>query len=346
VVKIKLKTILIAISVLFVLLTASAGYAATSTSGKVTIDDIKVTVDGHSYNGDFDVVPGSNVKVKVWVKNLYADETEVDLKDVSVAVKIDDIDDGEPIEEESDEEDIDTNKKQVFTINLKIPLEVEDENYDVEITVKGEENKTDFEFTDNSINMDVNKKRHNIRVNRAELTSNNLKCTRTTSFAVNLQNLGTESEENAKFRVYNDELGISKEIQFTLDSDPFDSASKYGTSVPISISPDVATGTYPISLKIDYPDGTENPIELSKDLVIEDCVKPKTTTTTQPDVIITPPRSTSTTIIPPEDIADEEEVVSDESFVSKNLPLILIVGVDVLIIIIAIVFIAAWARKK
>ncbi len=347
-VKIKIKTILVV--VLFVLLAAYSVYAVTV--NMVKIDNIKVTVDGKSDSGTINAKPGSDVKFKVKVLNLFTKTTgDLDIDSASVTITISSIDDGEDLEEESDDFDIRVDDDETVTLNFKIPMEVDEDEYNVKIRLDAEdENNTKYTVEDNSLTLKVNKETHDIRIIKADLTSNNLKCSRSTSLAVNLQNLGTSEENNGKLRIFSEQLGIAKDYSFNLGDDPFDADSKYSANVPITVSPDIESGVYPISVKVEY--ASSKTADKSVDLVVDECIKPtpRTTTTTikaEPvDVIVIPAKTTSTTITPPIDDANDNEIVAEGSFISRNLPLILIAGINLLIITIAVILIAAWARKK
>jgi len=95
-------------------------------------------------------------------------------------------------------------------------------------------------------------------------------------------------------------LDLNRQVSFALSEDPFDTDSKYTTTIPITVSEFVLPDIYPIAIKIVYGDGGEAK-ETSVDLAVENCITTHPVTTTIPpepeeeeiddtiDTIITPP---------------------------------------------------------
>ncbi len=119
---------------------------------KLKIVKITAYVDGDKDTGTIDVKPGSILEIKVKVENLYDEDIEgedLDIEDIVITATIDEIDDGDELEEEADEFDLDAEEDDTETIQFEIPWEVDDDSFDLSIEVEGEdENGTMHYATD------------------------------------------------------------------------------------------------------------------------------------------------------------------------------------------------------
>ncbi len=350
VVKIRYKQIAL-ILIVFGIIFALSGIAY---AGNLSIEDVKVYVDGKKDTGIVDVSPGSEVRFNVKVNNLFTKTVgNLEIEDITITVTIFDIDDGDEIDGESKEFNLDPDDDKTQNIIIQIPLEVDEDTYKVEIIAEGDdENGTTQKSDIEELKIDVEKESHEVLIRRATLSLNNLKCARSTQLSLNFMNLGTE-EEDVRTTVTSPELALDKVITFTLGEDPFDSDSKYSTTVPVIVGSDVEAGVYPIAVKAEYADGTESK-DASVDLVVEECVKPQPKTPPKEedeellDTVVTPPVIQPPVITPPVDDTGDE--VTEEtglgSLLSDNLPIVGFIAFDIIIIIVVIVLIANWARKK
>lgn len=109
------------------------------------ISDLDIKVDSKTskdlWHGDDvgkDAAPGSVVKISLELTNFDPQMTDDDINDVVVTAKILDIDDGEDLEEESDEIDIDSNDDEKIDLEFEIPVLVEEDTYELVLEIEGE----------------------------------------------------------------------------------------------------------------------------------------------------------------------------------------------------------------
>src|SRR3989338_5769100 len=99
------------------------------------IKSLKAYVDGEKDSGTLDVKPESEIKIKFDVENI--DESDIrDITITSVIKKIDDRDDLDP-DEDAEVDDLDVGDDDSAEIVFQIPLEVDDDNYELEIKLEG-----------------------------------------------------------------------------------------------------------------------------------------------------------------------------------------------------------------
>jgi len=311
------------------------------------IKSLKAYVDGEKDSGTLDVKPESEIKVKFDVENI----DESDIRDIEITSVIKKIDDGEDLDPDEDAEvdDLDVGDDDSAEIVFQIPLEVDDDNYELEIKLEGKyTNGTVIPTVIETLNVDVKKEKHDIWIKRAELYNPALKCTRTTQLSVNVINMGTSDEDNTVLTIINEALGLSKRDTFDLDNDPFDSDSKFSNSYPITVANDQEPGTYPVNVKVTYSDGSKI-AEKNIDLVVEACEKKATTVATVPVTTTTVP---SAVVVQQGDVvsAEPEEsagiMQSFQSVIGNKGIFAMILLVELAVIIIGIVLVVSWVRKK
>lgn len=340
VVKIKAKIMLWGLMLLFAVSFVSASC--------LDISSTDFYVDGDKESGSsIDVKPESGLEVKLKIENT-CENPDIDIEDVSVTGTIEGIDDGDDLEEESDDFDLDAGKTKKITLNFDIPLEVEDDDYTLTILVEGEQvnDSTMKHNVTNDYNVDVKKQKHDVAIRKAELDNNILKCARTTSLGVSLINLGTDDEEEVEVRITSSELGLDiKDSGIELSSDPYDSDSKYSNSYTIAAPNDQPAAAYPIKIEVKFDEGGE--VASKKvDLAVQDCpVVEEKAKKEDVEVIQEPPATT-----PPATIAPvvEAEVAEEQpaGIMGMSGLITAVIAIEVLVIIGGVLLIAKWLRKR
>lgn len=166
--------------------------------------------------------PGSRVKFYVEVENLFTREEDIGIENVEITVIIENIDDGDDLEEEANDFDLKAGRKKRKKISFDIPYEVDEDNYDVIINVLAEdENNTDYEIEWN-IELDVEKEKHDLRIMEAKLSRPIVSCNQPSTLSLNVLNIGSKDEEDALVKIENQELGIDIAESFSVEEGPDD----------------------------------------------------------------------------------------------------------------------------
>lgn len=338
-------TILLTGAILAMLLLGVAG--AQTTGDKLTTTKFKAYVNGDKDSGTIDVKPEDKLEIQFEVENTFPKTGGLDIEDIEITALIKGIDDGEDLDpdDEPDEFDLEPQENDEVNIEWEIPLEVDDRSFDLTIEVKG----TDTNGTLHIVNLDktvkVDKETHDLLLRRAELLTGTLKCSRNTQMDVNIVNIGT-SKEDMVLRVANEELGVAYQDSKELDDDPFDSDSKYSTSVPISVSKDAEAGTYVINLRATFDKGGRF-VEKNLDLVVEDCVAKEPEQTPAESVVVVqqpvqqqPPAATGNVVV-----AEPDETAETGLFSTSN-AMTFVIGLEVIVLVIGLALVAVWARKR
>lgn len=235
----------------------------------LNVKEINFYVDGDKESGTIKVGPDSKLEVKVELENLYSKETDVEIKDVLVTGILKDIDDGEDIEEDSDEFDLKPEKDKTAKLTFDIPLEVEEDEYELEILIEAEDDLGIKYEIEKEFEVEVDKKPHELEFYRAELQDDEIECSRETNIDIGIINLGTK-DEDVVLELVSSELSLSIKKKITLSEGAFDKDNKFSGLMPIKIDDDIKEGTYTITVKAIYNDGNDEK-KKSLNLVVKDC---------------------------------------------------------------------------
>ncbi len=339
---------------------------------KLSISDLDVEVDGR-WSRDLtdgetitrDAAPGDDVSFKIKFRNNYTDDENLRIEDIVAVVTIEDIDDGESLEEESKEFDIREDDDDTVTIDFQIPIEVEEDTYTVTIEADGDDENGTSHSVSWTIYLNVEKERDELRYYRQTLLPSTITCGGTTSLTIGIINTGSDDQEEVELKIIG--TGLEYENMVTIDSidaDPFDDSCKYSKSFTIPIDKDVSPGVYPITFITTYDNGRET-LEDSVELTVLECQKEEkpaedttdntdsgsstnsdtttkdtSSTDDEVDVIITP----TTPVQPP--ITTPTTQTEEKSFFESGWFIGLFIGAQLLIIIIVLVLVVMFLNKK
>jgi len=234
-------------------------------------DVIQGVVDGQNINFDDDVRPGSELRFNIDVENTFTSSEDIDIEDVTVRVTIEEIDDGEDLDEEGDEFDLNPGEEERTTVFFDIPLEVEEGDYEVLVEVEGVDDEGTEHSLEWNLEITINKERRNVIISRAGLTRDTISCSRDTRVNLEVLNIGSKEEDDIKVEIKNDDLGINfVQRSIELETDPFDNDDEYRKSLSISVGSEVAPGTYPIKVNLFISSGALFGSE-TLNLVVNEC---------------------------------------------------------------------------
>jgi len=296
---------------------------------KLAISDLDVKVDkktdknlNNNTKIDKEAVPGSIVEFKLEIENLFTDEEDLKIKDIDVEITIEDIDDGDDLAEDADEFDIKPEKNKDVSIEFDIPLEVDEDIYDVIINVEGKDENGTTHAIIWGLELEVEKESHEIRIIRAALTPSTIRCQRQISINTEIINTGSDDEDDVTLEATSADLGISS-LTADIELDEGTDDNRFTKLFTRSISADVAPGIYPITINAYY--GSTLSESKTVDLTVEDCelVKKikKEVKEEKPKVEVILPK-----------VVKEEKPKADVSFVETE-------GYIVLLVILTIMFI-------
>lgn len=353
-VKIKIRSLLIGL-VMFVFLMSTA-YAAGS---KLVFSDVDVKVgsktsknldDGDTINDEAE--PGDAVEFRIETKNNFTNAEDLDIEDITVEVTIEGIDDGDDLDEESTDFDLRAGRDKRVNVEFRVPIEVEEDTFDVLIHAEGEdENGTDHE-ADMRLRLEVDKESHKIMITRNTLSPAEISCSRKNVQAgLTAINIGNEDEEEVTVSVSNSDLGIDMEQAVSeLTAEPNEDESRFSNTYSFNVPNDAEAGSYPILFRVLY-DEDRKKTEETATLTVNDCAtaaaKGTTSSTSEESedvTVITPTTGRTTTTVVEE--APEGATITQEGFFKSNAFVTGIIIAEVVAVIVGIVLVVSLFRRK
>lgn len=306
------------------------------------------------FGEDDDVGPGAALRFDVRVENFFTDDDDLVIEDVSVLITILEIDDGDDVDDETSNFDIDAEESIDQTIELDIPFLVEQGSYDVEILVEGEDENGVKHSEEMTLELDIKKESTDVYVKEATLSRDTISCQRSTILRTKLVNIGRNDLDDLKIEAINDAIGLNfVKDDIVLVEDPFDEDSEYNRNININVADDVTKGTYPIKFNV-YIKGDILYETKTLNLFVEDCSsgepeepeeepeepdeeeQNETVVVEQPPVEEEPEQEEIIPILQP---PQEETTVTEEAEPISNLQIMMWSIIATIVIIIALVIV-------
>ncbi|MBN1157527.1 hypothetical protein JXA85_07950 [Candidatus Woesearchaeota archaeon] len=317
----------------------------------LAITDIEVKVAGEKDKNleDGDKIgekakPGDSVEFSVEVSNLFSQDIEI--QDVVVTITIEDIDDGDELEEEADEFDLKDGKDKSVDLNFEVPMIVDEEEYTVLIEVEGDGDDGVTYRDQAELTLEVKKDKHRININEFGIAPAVLGCDRRTTATIEMINLGREDEDEVAYEIRNDFLGLLiKKADIELDEGDEDD-SIYRESMYLDFS-DAKPGTYDIIATSLY-DATKKDDTATYQILVEKCEPAETeitgdATKESPDPETTKDEAKEEAVVVTQPVTEykyaEEEEVLDTTMI------LLIVGIVVVVILIGLLLSVAFRKR-
>ncbi len=332
------------------------------TGGHLIITDVDVKVgsktDKNLVDGDDisdEAAPGDKVEFSIEVANNFTKDDDVEIEDITITVTIEGIDDEDDLEEETNEFDLKEDKDEKKKLTFEVPLEVDEDTFDVLIEVEGDTKNNGSQEVKMELTLEVKKEDNEVRFLRNDLTPSEIKCGRTVQLSTAVINTGASNEDDASLEITNADLGVNFREVFDLSDDPFDEDSKFRKTFTFTVAQDVPAGIYPIVSQVNFDDGKGTETETA-DLTVAQCetfaaeeeeeeaeeeeeevvvVQPPVQPTTPTGQVTAEPVTTPT--LP---ATEEKSVFQTSGFLTA-----LIAG-EVLLVIVAILIVVAVLRRR
>lgn len=259
--------------------TVNQSYNLTVEKGNpLKISDVEIKIDGRksgfsASNGRVrrEAKPGSNVELKIKVKNYFSKEEDVNIEDIRAKATLEGIDDGNDIEDESNEFDLKPQRDKTAKFKFDIPLNVDEDSYDVSVEVEGDDEKGASYRADINLELEVKKEKHGLRLVKSGLIPNIISCSRLLSANYEVINIGQEDEKNAILEISNEELGLNF-VQKGIFIREGTADNRFSKSVKFRFSGKIEKGAYPVTARVYLGDGKLQDAKTAE-LKVNECVK-------------------------------------------------------------------------
>ena len=233
------------------------------TESKLSFKGVEADIAGET---DGDVGEGDKVSKKallldevtfsIEMENIFPNENkEGDMSDVEITATIEGLDDGDDVEESSDNFDLGTEDEETQDIVFTIPRAADDQIYDVTLVAEGEDENGATHKAVRNFQLEVKKDKDDVRINKAEVSPSTVACDETFTLSVDVSNYGSNKAEDVYVNIFNKDLGIDiKEEGMTLDKSVTKKTNKFTKTyelmvkTPSDSNKKVAQGKYPITV--------------------------------------------------------------------------------------------------
>ncbi|MBI1934990.1 hypothetical protein HYS31_00980 [Candidatus Woesearchaeota archaeon] len=329
--------------VIFVFLAGMAHAAG----NKLVISDVDVKVGSRTsnnlHNGDTireEAKPGDNIEVRVEVENNFTNAENLRINDIVITVNIEEIDDGDDLEEESNEFDLSTQSTKRSTLKFQVPVEVEEDSFDIVINAEGTDRNGTDHSTEMRLRLDVDKESHKLIITRKSLAPSAVACNRkNVQLGVGLLNIGSEDEEKVTLSIVSPDLGIDfSEDVGELESGSVDEDTSFSKTYFLNVPNDLEAGSYPITLIASYNDDRKK-AEDTVSLSVNDCATKveETKDSSEEAPVVLPP---VTIIEPPAATGATTEI----SFLKSNTFLAIVIIIMLVAVVLGVALVAIAFR--
>ena len=217
---------------------------------------------------DEDYVPFDKVDIEVDV------EAEEDLEDVQVQAILYNIDSGKEIETiKSEKIDMDKDDEETIELQFEIPNDKEigaNDDYNLYVVVTGNDDNGDESCLQDLEDINVERADHDVAITKINVVPGTVTCGETVSVTVDIENIGTKSEDGVYVKVSDSELKFDEDSA-TYDLDKYSKSDNDAVvRFSLKVSEDAKEKTYNVNTKV-YFDESDETKESYFSLIVENC---------------------------------------------------------------------------
>lgn len=245
----------------------------TNANGDKESEDLD-TVAEDRFNLDEDIQVGSKLSLTFKVRNLFDRDYDEDysyMENIKLNIDSDDSDIfTSDFEGEYNIDDLDARESVDITVTFTIDENADAGDYTLEFSLEGEDGKGAGYKMTKELDLDVNRKRDDVRIADAALTPSTICLAESTSLHVELQNLGTKDQPQAGLVIYNKDLGIDVNIP-DIDLDRFGrNENSWDRTFKITLPEGAKTGIHYLDVRSYVNKDDLSQSEIVK-LIVEKC---------------------------------------------------------------------------
>jgi len=248
--------------------------------GRLKIVDVDVEVDGKGSPNMQDgsritkeAKPRSILKFNVDVENTFPNtDPEIEIEDIQVTITIEEIDDGDDMEEESETFDLKPDRRKSLELRFEVPAKVTEDKYNVRILAEGTTDEEAEERVEMTVILEVEKSAHDILITNSKLEPTIVACAGSAKLDVTITNVGDADERLAYILVDSSQLKYrSHATEIELFSDPDDEDNSATKNFTILIPKGTEPGAYNIEVRV-YDDNNDVRDFVKHVLTVQKCL--------------------------------------------------------------------------
>ncbi|MDI3473910.1 MAG: hypothetical protein PWR30_233 [Candidatus Woesearchaeota archaeon] len=323
------------------------------------ITEAVVEVDGYDdYEDDdldegdsFDVHPGDNVELTLEVEN---NHPSLDFENVFFELIIKNFEDegDDDLEIESNEVDIDSDDNEKLSVSFDVPYRIEDKDYEIKITIYGEDTEGDENIYETSYTLTVDKERYALLISSADVFPQRIYANEPSTINVFgvVENIGYKDIEDLIVKIQSPDTDAFSfiETDIKLDSDPYDEDSRYTIDKSFEITID-EPGTYDIVIQAEIPGRSDAMTYKTFELEVLERPEPEEPEEPEEPPEEEPEEDDVEIVIPPKETEDNktttEIIVRETPFTESAAFIGILTGITGLLVILLVLMIIMLLRK-
>ena len=193
------------------------------------------------------------------------------IEDIEATATIDGINNNDDLEESSKSFDLRAQSDKTALIKFDVPLNVDEDTFGMLLSVGGRDNNGTRHTADWNLELNVEKKKHEVIIEKVSLAPDSVKCKRDVEFTVKIINIGEEDENGISLKIKSEDLGIDEVIgNIKINSGSDDNS--YAKAINLKAPNSTEAGTYQIRISV-YSKSNDRFDEKNIELKVEDCIK-------------------------------------------------------------------------
>jgi len=251
------------------------------------------------------------------IYNLYTSADDIDFDSVDVDLRINNIDDGSDYTDTDSLDSINAGRNDNFEFNFDVGYRLRDgKTYDVDLTITADDMNGNLHEITMTFSLTVDRDSNELYIEKAEFQPSIVSCSRTTQFAMNVINIGSNDQDKVTYQFYSTNSLIpynEKVMEITLDSNPSRDDNEHLEYFTVNVPDNVPAGMYTFKAVAYYKTDKKSDEKLVF-LQVNECptTTTTTTTTTQRQTTTTAFVTTTTMYIPPTQESTGNENLDNE----------------------------------
>ena len=209
--------------------------------------------DDNSFTLDDKVKIGTEVIVRIDIKNIFSDEDYDDSEIENIELKID-ADDSDFFPDGFDDEytfsDLKADDEDTYEFKFTIPDDIDAGDYTLELELEGEDGQNVKYDLRKEIDFDLERLDDDLRITKAGVIGTVDTCSESFLFDVEVRNYGVDDQEDMGVSIVNNDLRIN-EVTEDIEIEEYDErGDTWSNTYTINLPSNLRRGTYPIDVNV------------------------------------------------------------------------------------------------
>ena len=233
-----------------------------------------------SYTLNDKVKPGTDVEIKIVLENRFHSNynRDGDMDNIVLTIEVDEediFDDDRGDEEEIDLDDIEAGDDDSYTYKFTISPDASEDEYSFDIRIEAEDGESITYEIEKEVIIELGREKDDVQITKMEVGPTKITtCDASFTFDFEMKNVGTRSQKDSGYSIYNQDLDINENVQ-NIRLDRFsDDDNNFEKKFTFDISKNEKAGLFPLDIRT-YRAGNKVMDVENTNVIIEKCTTKK-----------------------------------------------------------------------